>query len=59
MPRRKATAKGIAAAVGAGMLAGAAVMMMVPKRSAVYQAADDAAHTIKRKVTDVVDDMMH
>ena len=51
--------KGIAPAVGAGMLAGAAVMMMVPKRSAMYQAADDAAHTIKRKVSDVVDDMMH
>lgn len=51
--------KGLAAAMGAGMLAGAAVMMMVPKRSAVYQAADDAAHTIKRKVSNAVDDMMH
>lgn len=50
--------KGLAAAMGAGMLAGAAVMMMVPRRSAVYQAADDAAHSIKRSVTNAMDSMM-
>lgn len=50
--------KSFAAAMGAGMLAGAAVMMMVPRRSAVYQAADDAAHSIKRSVTNAMDSMM-
>lgn len=50
--------KSFAMTLGAGMLAGAAVMMMVPKRSPVYKAADDAAKTIKRSVSRKIDELM-
>lgn len=47
--------KAFAATLGVGMLTGAAVMMMIPKQSSVYKAADDAAMTIKHGVTQAVD----
>lgn len=50
--------KSFAMTLGAGMLAGAAVMMMVPKRSPVYKAADDAAKSIKRCVSHTMDEIM-
>ena len=50
--------KSFAMTLGAGMLAGAAVIMMVPKRSPVYRAADDAARTIKRSVRHTMDNIL-
>ncbi|MCI8526676.1 MAG: hypothetical protein HFF17_12350 [Oscillospiraceae bacterium] len=50
--------KSFAMTLGAGMLAGAAVMMMVPKRSQVYKTADDAAKSIKHYVSRKMDDIM-
>ncbi len=47
-----------AATLGAGMVAGAAAMLMIPRQSPCFRAADDAAHTIKRGVKNAVDDMM-
>lgn len=47
-----------AVTLGAGMVAGAAAMMMIPRQSSCYRAADDAARTIKRGVKNAVDDMM-
>ena len=49
--------KAFAATLGLGMLAGAAVAMMLPKDSAVYRAADDAAQTVKDGVADAIDSM--
>ncbi len=50
--------KTFAATLGAGMLAGAAVMLMIPRRSAVYQAADDAAQSLKRGLSQAMDNML-
>ena len=49
--------KTFAAAMGLGMLAGATVIMMLPKDSAVYRAADDAAQTVKDGVSDAIESM--
>lgn len=49
--------KGFAATLGIGMVAGAAVMLMIPKRSAVYRTADRAARRMKRGVCRAVDSM--
>ena len=49
--------KTFAATLGVGMLTGAAVMMMIPKQSSVYKAADDAAMTVKRSMTHAMDAM--
>jgi hypothetical protein len=46
--------KAFAATLGAGMLAGAAVVMMLPKQSPVYRAVDDAATTIRDGVSQAV-----
>lgn len=50
--------KTFAATLGVGMLTGAAVMLMIPRHSAVYKAADDAAMTVKRSVTHALDSVM-
>lgn len=50
--------KAFAATLGVGMLTGAAVMLMIPKQSSVYKAADDAAMTVKRSVTQAMDSIM-
>ena len=47
--------KDFAATMGLGILTGAAVMMMIPRSSKVYQAAYDAATTVKRGISDAVD----
>ena len=49
--------KSFAATLGVGILAGAATMLMIPKQSSVYKAADDAAMTVKRGVTHAVENM--
>ena len=46
-----------AATLGLGMLAGAAAILMLPKHSKVYRAADSAANTIKDEITDFVEDL--
>lgn len=51
--------KSFAATLGVGMVAGATVMMMIPRRSAVYRTANNAARTVKRSVTRAMDNMMH
>ncbi len=51
--------KSFAATLGAGMLAGAAVMLMIPRHSAVYQAADDAAESMRHGVSRAMDSMLH
>ena len=43
--------------VGFGMIAGAAAVLMLPKHSEAYRMADDAAHTIKREASKVIDSM--
>ncbi len=50
--------KSFAVTLGAGMVAGAAVMLMIPKRSAVYRTANNAARRVKRSVCHAVDTMM-
>ncbi len=50
--------KSFATTLGAGMLAGAAVMMMIPKRSEAYRAADHAAASIRKKMCHAMDSMM-
>ena len=50
--------KAFAATLGIGMLAGAAVTLMLPKQSKVYQTANDAANAIKQGVTNAYDSMM-
>ena len=50
--------KSFAATLGVGMVAGAAVMLMIPRRSPVYKAANRAAHTVKRNVSHAIDSMM-
>lgn len=49
--------KTFAATLGVGMAAGAMVAMMIPKRSAVYHAANDAAKSIKHSVNHAVHSM--
>ena len=51
--------KTFAATLGVGMLTGAAVMLMIPKQSSVYKAADDAAMTIKHGVSHAMESMKH
>ena len=43
--------------LGIGMVAGAAVTLMIPKKSKVYRTANDAANAIKRGVSDLIDQM--
>ena len=50
--------KAFAATLGLGMLAGAAVVMMLPKHSAAYQAVDDAARSVKNGVSNAVQSVM-
>lgn len=50
--------KAFAATLGAGLLAGAAAAMLMPKESKVYQMAEDAAKTMERSVTHAMDDLM-
>ena len=50
--------KAFAATLGLGMLAGAAVTLMLPKDSKVYQTASDTADKIKDSVTSVMDSML-
>ena len=51
--------KTFAATLGLGMLAGAAVTMLLPKDSTVYRAVDDAAHSVKEGVSNAVDNMIN
>ncbi len=48
-------AKLCAASLGIGMLAGAAVVLMMPKHSEAYQMANQAAKTVKMEVGKLVD----
>lgn len=50
--------KTFAATLGLGMAAGAAAMLMIPKQSKVYKAADNAATKLKEEVTETVQSMM-
>ncbi len=50
--------KSFVATLGAGMVAGAATMLMIPRHSQAYRAADEAAHSIKKTVSHAVDDLM-
>ena len=50
--------KAFAATLGLGMVAGAAVTLMLPKHSKVYQFASNTAETIKEDVSDMFDSMM-
>ena len=50
--------KTFAATLGLGMAAGAAAMLMIPKQSKVYKAADNAAAKLKEEVTETVQSMM-
>ena len=49
--------KAFAATLGLGMLAGAAVTLMLPKDCKAKQVAQDAADTIKQEVTQAVQSM--
>lgn len=49
--------KSFAATLGIGMLTGAAVVMMLPRRSPVYKAMNDAARTIRHDVARAVDSL--
>lgn len=55
---REMEIKAFAATLGLGMLAGAAVVMMLPKDSAAYQAVDDAAQSVKNGVSNAVQSVM-
>ena len=50
--------KSFAATLGIGMVAGATVMLMIPRRSPVYKAANRAVSSVKRSVSHAVDTMM-
>ena len=50
--------KNFAATLGLGMLAGAAVVMMLPTTSTVYRTVDDAAQGVKHGITNAVQNMM-
>lgn len=43
--------------LGAGMAAGAIGVMLLPKSSGVYQAADNAAQSLKNGAENVIDSM--
>ena len=47
--------KSFVATMGAGMVAGAAAMLMMPKNSEVYRAADGAANAIKQEAGKMID----
>lgn len=49
--------KAFAATLGIGMLAGAAVTLMMPKQSKVYQTASDTADKLKDGVVKAFDSM--
>ncbi len=50
--------KSFATTLGAGMLAGAAVMLMMPKHSEAYRAANHAAASVRKKMSHAMDAMM-
>ena len=50
--------KSFAATLGIGMLAGAAVTLMLPKNSTVYHTMNDAARGVKNGISNAVQDMM-
>lgn len=43
--------------VGLGMVAGAAAILMIPRRSEAYRIADDAAQSIKHSAVKMMDNM--
>ncbi len=43
--------------VGIGMVAGAAAVLMMPKRSEAYRIADDAAHSLKQGASRMMENM--
>lgn len=47
--------KKFAMTLGAGMLTGAAVMLMMPKSSSVYKTADNVADAVKQGVCQAMD----
>lgn len=49
--------KSFVATVGLSMVAGAAAVLMLPKNSGVYRAADDAARTIKQEAGRMMNSM--
>ena len=49
--------KTFAAALGIGVVAGAATAMLLPKDSKVYRTANNAVHLVKDEVSDVVSTM--
>ena len=49
--------KSFVASVGLGMVAGAAAILMLPKHSEVYRAADDAANAIKHEAGRMLNSM--
>ena len=46
--------KTFAAALGIGVVAGAATAMLLPKDSKMYRTANNAVHMVKDEVADVV-----
>ena len=49
--------KTFAAALGLGVVAGAATAMLLPKDSKVYRTANNAVHLVKDEVTEAVNSM--
>lgn len=43
--------------VGIGMVAGAAAILMIPKRSEAYRIADDAANSLKHGASRMMENM--
>lgn len=43
--------------VGLGMVAGAAAILMIPRRSEAYRIADDTAQSIKHSAVKMMDSM--
>ena len=48
------TLKSFAVTMGLGIVAGAATMLMIPKNSEVYRAADGAAKAIKQEAEKMI-----
>jgi len=47
--------KSLVAAMGLGMMAGAATILMIPRHSQAYRMADDAAQTVKNEASRLMD----
>ena len=47
--------KSFVAAMGLGMMAGAATILMIPRHSQAYRMADDAVQTVKNEASKLMD----